>query len=201
MNNPTRMSPLTALFLGIFFVGAVTIGSAATVILYGMRIIDSKASALIRFAGNTVEGLPELVQSLPPAIGDILHDRRAPDYAGRISVDVKLSADEASGTVRPVLTVKNGGDEVVSLLAVRVAALDAGGVPVKDWTEVVATPLAIDDDWRGPLMPGATRYVVLSGSRSLAGKAGTVTAVAEIGDVRVWVGSGEGRTANKGTAD
>ncbi len=191
MNNPTRMSPLTALFLGIFFVGAVTIGSAATVVLYGMRIVDTKASALIRFAGNTVEGLPELVQSLPPAIGDLLHDRRAPEYAGKINVEVKLSADESSGVVRPVLTVRNAGDEVVSLLAVRVAALDANGVPVNDWTEVVATPLAIDDDWRGPLMPGATRYVVLSGSRSLAGKAGTVTAVAEIGDVRIWEGKAE----------
>lgn len=191
MNNPTRMSPMTALFLGVFFVGAVTIGSAATVVLYGMRIVDTKASALIRFAGNTVEGLPELVQSLPPAIGDLLHDRRAPEYAGKINVEVKLVADDASGVVRPVLTVRNTGDEVVSLLAVRVAALDANGVPVNDWTEVVATPLAIDDDWRGPLMPGATRYVVLSGSRSLAGKAGTVTAVAEIGDVRVWEGKAE----------
>ena len=189
MNEPSRMSPLTALFFGLFFVGAVTIGSAATVVLYGMRIIDSKASALIHFAGNTVEGLPELVQSLPPAIGDILHDRRAPEYASRINVDVKLSADESSGTVRPVLTVKNGGDVVVSLLAVRVAALDANGVPVSDWTEVVATPVAIDDDWRGPLMPGATRYVVLSGRRSLAGKAGMVTAVSEIGDLRVWEGT------------
>ncbi|MEK7711071.1 MAG: hypothetical protein AAB341_04165 [Planctomycetota bacterium] len=182
---------MTALFLGVFFVGAVTIGSAATVVLYGMRIVDTKASALIRFAGNTVEGLPELVQSLPPAIGDLLHDRRAPEYAGKINVEVKLVADDASGVVRPVLTVRNTGDEVVSLLAVRVAALDANGVPVNDWTEVVATPLAIDDDWRGPLMPGATRYVVLSGSRSLAGKAGTVTAVAEIGDVRVWEGKAE----------
>jgi len=66
---------------------------------------------------------------------------------------------------------------------------------------VVATPLAIDDDWRGPLMPGATRYVVLSGSRSLAGKVGTVTAVTEIGEVRVWVGNGEERIANKGTGE
>jgi len=180
---------MTALFLGLFFVGAVTIASAATVILYGMRIVDSNASALIHFAGNTVEGLPELVQSLPPAIGDLLHDRRAPDYAGKINVDVKLTTDDESGAVRPVLTIKNKGDEVVSLLAVRVAALDANGVPRSDWTEVVATPLAIDDDWRGPLMPGSTRYVVLSGHRSLAGKAGSLTAVAEIGDVRVWEGT------------
>jgi len=187
MNNGTRMSPMTALFLGVFFVGAVAIGSAATVVLYGMRIVDTKTSALIHFAGDTIEGLPELVQSLPPAIGDLLHDRRAPDYAGKITVDTKFVVDEAAEVVRPVLTIRNTGDEVVSLLALRVAALDANGVPQRDWTEVVATPLAIDDDWRGPLMPGSTRYVVLGGSRSLSGKAGTLTPVAEISDVRVWV--------------
>ncbi len=182
----TRMSPMTALFLGMFFVGGLTIASATAVVLYTMRIIDQKAAGLLHFADHTIEGLPELLKSLPPALADMLHDRRAPEYASKIDVNVKFINDEASGALRPVLTIKNTGDEVVSMLTLRVAAVDASGTPRNDWTEVVATPLSIDNNWRGPLMPGATRHVVLSGCRSLAGKSDTLAAVAEIGDVRVW---------------
>lgn len=184
----SRMSPMTALFLGMFFVGGLGIASATAVVMYTMRIIDQKAGSLIRFADNTVDGLPELLKSLPPSLAEILEDRRSPEYASKIDVDVKLIADEVNGTVRPVLTVKNTGDEVVSMLSLRVAAVDSDGTPRNDWTEVVATPLSIDNDWRGPLMPGATRHVVLSGRRPLTDKVEELVAVAEIGDVRVWSG-------------
>ena len=182
----TRMSPLTAMFLGMFFVGGLVIASATAVVLYSMRIADSNVAKLLWFADNTVDGLPELLKSLPPALADVLHDRRAPDYASKLDVHVKFIDDETSGALRPVLTVKNTGDEVVSMLALHVAALDANGTPRSDWTQVVATPLSIDKDWRGPLMPGETRHVVFSGSRALAGKSQTLAAVVEIGDVRVW---------------
>ncbi len=181
----TRMSPMTAMFLGLFFVGGLGIASATTVVLYTMRIVDHKASSILQFADHTVTGLPELLKSLPPALADMLHDRRAPEYAGKLDVNVKFINDEDAG-LQPVLTIKNTGDEVVSMLALRVAALDANGTPRRDWTEVVATPLSVDNDWRGPLMPGETRYVVLHGSRSLGRKAESMVAVAEIGDVRVW---------------
>lgn len=182
----SRMSPMTALFLGLFFVGGLLIASATTVVLYTMRIADGNAAKLLRFADNTIDGLPELIKSLPPALADALHDRRAPEYVSNIDVKVKFIRDEAAGVVRPVLTVTNTGTEVVSMLAVHVAAMDENGTPRNDWTHVVATPLTIDDDWRGPLMPGSTRHVVLSGSRSLASQSDTLVAVAEIGDVRVW---------------
>jgi len=182
----SRMSPITALIVGLFLFGGVGIASLTTVVLYTMRIADSNAAKLLHFAGNTVDGLPELLKSLPPALADVLNDRRAPEYASNIDVKVKFINDEASGMLRPVVTVTNKGTEVISMLALHVAAMDENGTPRNDWTEVVATPLTIDNDWRGPLMPGNTRHVVLSGSRSLAGKSETLVAVAEIGDVRVW---------------
>jgi hypothetical protein len=181
------MSPLTALFLGIFGVGGVGIAAGAVVVLYSLRILDSKASALIGFAGNTIESLPELIDALPPAIGDVLSDRRAPDYAANLELSVRFVANEQGEGVRPVVTVTNKGKEVVSMLAVRVAALDARKVPIREWTEVVATPIAIDDDWRGPLMPGATRHVVLSSWRSFpADKIDAFSAAPEISELRVW---------------
>ena len=192
----TRMSPLTALFLGIFGVGGVAIASATLLAFRGMEIVDSKASSIISFAEGTIEGLPDLINSLPPTIGDLLDDRRAPDYATFLDVEVRLVADEKSGGVRPVLTVNNTGSKVVSLLSVRVAALDDQGVPVHDWTEVVATPIALDDDWergwRGPLLPGNVRYVVLSRSRSMPpGGVDSLTGVIEVSDVRVWRSASE----------
>ena len=187
MNTHTRMSPLTALFLGIFGVGAVGIAAGATVILYSLHILDSKASALVGFAGHSVEALPALINALPPAIGDVLNDRRAPDYAANLEVSVRFVANEQNEGIRPVVSVTNKGKEVVSMLAVRVAALDARKVPIREWTEVVATPLAIDHDWRGPLMPGATRHVVLSSWRSFpVDKADALLAAPEISELRVW---------------
>ena len=186
MMGKTRMSPLTALFIGIFGIGAVGIASLTAVVLYGMRIIDTNASGVLRIAEEGVEGLPDLLESLP-AIGDALGGHRAPDYVANLDIDVSFIVDERRGGLRPVLTVTNNGNEVVSMLAVRIAALNRSNVPLRDWTEIVATPIAIEDDWRGPMMPGATRYVVVSSCRSIpADKIDDVSGVIEISEIRLW---------------
>jgi hypothetical protein len=179
---------MTALFLGIFGVGAVGITSGTAVLLYTLRIADHKANKLLGFAENTIQSLPDLMASLPPALNEILSDRRAPEYVGAIGSSVRFVLTESGEGVRPVLTVVNNGSEVVSMLGVRVAAMDANGVPVRDWTEVVATPLPIDDDWRGVLLPGATRHVVLHSSRSLdPTKVASYRGEVELSELRVWV--------------
>ena len=187
MNVQTRMSPLTALFLGIFGVAAVVVTTAGATVLYGLSILDNKSSAIISFAGDTIEGLPELIAALPPALADVLNDRRAPEYASSLDVGVRFVSDRKTGSIRPVITVKNKGDEVVSMLALGVAAMDRDGIPIRDWTAVVATPIAIDNDWRGPLMPGATRHVVLRRWKSPSlDSSDVVSGAIEISDVRVW---------------
>lgn len=188
MNHQTRMSPLTALVIGIFGVGAVGIAAGAGIVLYGMRIINTTASALLGFTESAVENLPELIDSLPPAIGELLNDRRAPDYSSNIDLDVNfVPSQEGSSGLRPVMTITNNGSEVVSMLAVRVAALNGRNLPVQEWTEVVATPVAICNDWRGPLMPGATRHVVISRWRTIpAEQAADITGAVEISEIRVW---------------
>lgn len=193
MNTHNRMSPVTAFFLGVFGVGAVGIASGTSVVLYGMHVLDRNASNAIGFVdrtlGGTLEGLPALIESLPESIGELLEDRRAPEYAANLEVSLNFVMDERNGGVRPVLTVVNKGDEVVSLLAVRVAALNQKMLPLRDWTEVIATPLAIDHDWRGPLMPGNTRYVALSCCHGLADSdLQDITGAWEISDIRVWDG-------------
>ncbi len=193
MMNQTRMSPLTAMVIGIFGTGGVAIVAVSAIVLSGMRIIDTKASAIIDLAEGTVMGLPDLLESLPPALADLLDDRRAPAYASEIDIDVTFAPHQRRGGVRPVLTVTNNGSEVVSLLGVRIVALNKDQVPVREWTEMVATPIGLDDnDWRGPLMPGSTRYVMVSCWPTIdEDKAEGLTAVTETTNIRVWKSGGE----------
>ena len=187
MGNPHRMSPLTALFLGIWIVGGLAIVAGTAITLYGMSIIDTKANGVLEFAGETIDGLPDLVEALPPALADVLDDRRAPEYAGKLAIDARFVRDSQHGGLVPAVSITNNGDEVVSMLAIRVAALDPRNVPLRDWTQVVATPIAIEDDWCGPLMPHATRHIVLSGWRHMpTADLAEVTAAVEVSELRVW---------------
>lgn len=186
MNNPTRMSPLTAFFLGLFGVGGVGIACLTAVVLSGMRIIDDKAASILSIAEGTIGDLPRLVESIQPIMQTVLNDRRAPEYAAHVEVTADFTPARSGGFV-PSLTIKNTGDKVISLLAIRVAALDERKVAVREWTEVVATPLALEDEWRGPIMPGATRHVVLSGRMGGDDKFPTnLVGTVEISDVRIW---------------
>lgn len=187
MITQNRMSPMTALFLGIFGVGAVGIASGTSVVLYAMHVIDRNVSEALGVIDGTLTDLPAFIDSLPDSIGELLDSHRAPEYAAHIDVTVDFVVESRSDTVRPVLTIVNNGDEVVSLLAIRVALLK-DKVPVRDWTQVVATPLAIDHDWPGPLMPGSTRHIVLSSCyRNITAEdITTITGSWEIADVRVW---------------
>ncbi len=186
MDGYRRMSPLTALFLGLWIVGGIGIAGGTAITLYALRIIDGKVSDVFALAENTIGGLPELLETLPAAVRDVLGDRRAPEYADQIQVRVNFVEDRRRGGLRPALTITNTGNQVVSLLAVRVAALERG-IPIGEWTEIAATPFAIGDEWRGLLMPGKTRYIVASSWRTIpADKAGDVLGVFEISELRVW---------------
>ena len=197
MNPQARMSPFTAFFLGAFGLGGVAVACGTAVFLYSLRIVEVKAGDLIGFAEHTIADLPAIIERMPRAVGDLLDDRRAPDYAGRIGVEAAYVMDEARKTVRPTLTIANNGNEVVSLLSVRLATLDENRRPICEWTEVVATPLAIDDEWRGPLMPGATRHVLLASAHRCVGSIDPtkLQSAVEITDVRVWKPEGDQRTA------
>lgn len=191
MVTQKRMSALTALVLGVTGVATVGIASGSALVAYTMHVAGGNVEALVGFTGSTIKGLPELLQALPPAVSDMLNDRRVPSYASHLDVNVKLVTNRKGDRYRPVLTVTNGGSEVVSMLAVRVAAIGGDGVPVGEWTEVVATPIALEDhDWRGPLMPGTPRYVMVGGWRGLnAMPLSSLTPAVEISEVRVWLGN------------
>ncbi len=204
MSQSVRMSPLTAFFIGLFFCGAVAIASGAAVVLYGLRVAETQASRILGLAGDTLGNLPEVIEALPPALTELLNDRRAPEYAANIDVSAVFRRDAKTQRLHPVITVKNHGDKVVSLLTVRVVALDSNGVALRDWTQVVATPIGVDHDWPGPLLPNMPRHMVVNGGCGHygatvegMGEAVDFKAAIEIADVRVWLGAEkEVRTAS-----
>jgi hypothetical protein len=81
---------------------------------------------------------------------------------------------------RGVVEITNRGSDVVSVLALRVVSLDASGEPIADDIVYGATPLAIEDEWRGPLFSGTTRRIPVRCT------AETESLEIEIAELRVW---------------
>jgi hypothetical protein len=181
-----KISAFAVLFLGVFATCIVGILGGTAIALYGMRIARGSASELFHLAGETIDGLPSLIEALPPVVSDTLHDRRAPNYADQLTVRATLQVTSDGRGLRPSLTISNNGTEMVTFLSLRVAALDEDGDPLRDWSDVVATPVALDD-WPGPILPGHTRHIMLGSYRGgyETGRR-DLTASVEITDVRVW---------------
>lgn len=163
-------------------IGGVLLGG------YAMNIADRKTGSLFEFLEAAVRGLPELTEALPPVLADAIHDERRPEYAGELSVTARLAASSRrDGAIRPVIELRNNGDEVVSVLSMRVVVLNQDDEPVAEFHEWAATPITADHDWPGPLLPGSTRHLsagllILDDERSLDDYRVEV----EVTDVRVW---------------
>lgn len=171
---------LSALAYGFFGLLVTTVACAAGLGVYGMWIAQNKFDRLLSTSAGLLANLPDWQAALPPALADGLRDRRAPEYRRQLDVTVRLVP--RSRGPRAVVAVSNQGPETVSLLALRVVVLDQDGVPAQERICYAATPVALDDGWRGPLLPGAARELALP--LGTPGGAGTVRH--EIVELRLW---------------
>lgn len=181
---------LSALALGVSAIVIALITCCTVVIIYGMHFVGEKSEQIVSLVEDAVQGLPTVQKSLPPIFSDILDDRRQPDYSSQLEITAKTAVQSGhSGRVRASVTVVNKGQEVVTLLSLRVLVLDGAGEIVGVSSEWAATPFTVDDNWRGPILPGAHRYFtcVHDGPGVLA--TDDLKAVVEITDVRVWSGA------------
>lgn len=154
------MSPLTAFFIGLFFLGGLIVSAITVVTLRGMNMFDRNVARMVEFAEGTLDRLPEALENASPLVSRFVGERNL-EYAKNIGVTVQLSPRPGGKTLRPAIQVVNKGSLPVNFLTIRVAALTGQNVPIAEWTEVVATPIGIENDWRGPLAPNQTRYAVL----------------------------------------
>lgn len=169
----------------------VTITVCCTaVLLYAVHMAGEKSERLITLAQSAVKGLPELEKALPPVLSDMLDDHRQPDYAGKLAISAKLSPQTGShGPMRTAIEVINNGQEVVSLLSLRIIILDEHDQLLCESQQWAATPLATDGGLRGPIMPGSRRYFVAPcmGMSDVGSAEGLHTQI-EITELRVWNG-------------
>lgn len=185
-----KRSAVSSIAWGISTVLVVLIASVAGIAAYGLHIVDRKTDNLLDFAQEGIQNLPALKDALPPVLADAINDLRQPDYVDRLDVSVRIADSSGRrGWLRPVVEVHNRGDQVVSLLSLRVTVLNEDGDPVAETNEWGATPIAADHSWRGPLLPGAKRRFACGSiwHRSELDPQ-ELRAEIEITDVRVWAG-------------
>lgn len=193
-----RLSFLSVLALSSAAVITTAIVSASGIAIYGLSVIDDKSEDVVAFLGDAVRGLPELRKSLPPALADAWNDERQPDYLEMLTISVRATGEDHRGRSRAVVEVANNGREVVSLLSMRIVGLDEDQDAIFERNTWVATPLQIEDEWRGPLLPGETRRIPIRlwrGSDSLASFSHEVT------DIRIWLGPAETESMDTAVAD
>ena len=179
-----KSSFLSAIAFGFFGTLAIVIVCAASVAFYAVNVIDRKTNDVFDLGSNIVTELPELKEALPPVVSDALNDRRAPDYRQKIEVAARLIEGEHKHSDKVVFDISNNGDELITMLALRGTLLDESGTIVRSFVSYPATPLAIDNDWPGPLMPGSTRQIGINIYHHSDLANGKVTV--ELADLRVW---------------
>lgn len=202
METRRGMSPWSAFFMGMWLTGSVAIAAGTVVVLCGMNVVDSKLSDVLMLGSDVVGNVPKLMEAVKPALGDAFNDVRSPEYGSKVEVTVHSpSQDKYCG--RPALTVRNTGNEVVSRLTVRVSAVDESGATRYEWTEMAATPVALCNELRGPLMPGnQIRRMVFSDGPCIRGdELAGLSLKHEIAEIFVWTGSARSPSVTSLTAD
>lgn len=177
--------------LGFFSIAAIGLSSilvttilcVSGIAVYGIRTIDRKTTTLQEFVAEMVKVAPQIRAALPPVLADAISDVRTPEYREALRVTAKVAEDrDRRGYARAIVSVENTGTETVSLLSMRLVGLDEAGSPAREQELWAATPLQIENEWRGPLLPNETRRIVVYG---FADK--DITGVSpEITDLRVW---------------
>jgi hypothetical protein len=189
---------LSSVALGLSSLAITFVICCTVLIMYGMHFAGERTDRVISVAQSAVQGLPALLESLPPAVADMLNDRRQPDYSQHLAIKAQLIARPGSnGPTRTGIEVVNNGNEVVSLLALRIIVVDENGQLLSETQEWAATPFAAENAWRGPIMPGSRRYFECRHS-SLhdISPIDNLKAEVEINELRIWNGPGQESTAS-----
>lgn len=190
MANPApvivqRHGFFSTLAMSVATVVSVTLLCGSAVTIYGIKVVNDRAEDIISLSPDAIAAATQWQDALPLAIKDAINDARAPEYRAQITAQVELIDDWKHDRRYGVVEITNRGDKLVSLMCLRIQFEDSQGLPVYETTTYAATPLAIEDEWRGPLMPGDTRRFRLKHSYLLSDYT-DLRITHEISDLRVW---------------
>ena len=123
-----RRGGFSSLVYGICGVVGVGIICAAGVGVYGLRIVDRKIDNVLALSTGVFQSLPEIRESLPPIMSDLMADTRAPEYCDQLEVSAEvLPSDNARWGTEGLVEATNSGPDMVTLFAVRVHVRDGEG--------------------------------------------------------------------------
>ena len=186
-----RHTFLSALVGGICGLAITIVLCATAVTIYGMHFVGDKSEKIVTsLIEDAIQGLPVLQKSLPPVLGDLLNDRRQPGYCDQLDITAKTTVQrdrDDHERMRTEVQVVNNGQEVITLLSLRIIVLDSHDEILTESNEWAATPIAADEDWRGPIMPGSHRRFIVSHNRRAPDFIPEdLKTEVEITDVRIW---------------
>jgi len=182
-----RMSFLAVTIISLSAIVVTVVLSAVGLGVYGLSILDNRVDNLGDLISDAAGVLPEIREALPPALADSINDQRRLDYLPNLDISVRMKDVDGRGRSQGVVQVTNRGEEIVSLLAMRLVGLDDEGDPVFEENVWAATPIQIDRDWRGPLLPGSTRRFPVR----CYWNQNAVELSHEVTEIRVWRGEAE----------
>jgi hypothetical protein len=179
---------LSSVAMGLSAVVITLLISCTVVGLYTVHLASQKSERVLSLAQGAIRGLPEFTKSLPPALADMLDDRRDPQYCSELAISARVISEPGPhGKVRTAVEIVNNGDAVISLLSLRITILDDTEQLLCESQEWAATPLAADRDWRGPIMPGSKRrFVSHAGCLRGIDPMDALNAQVEVTELRVW---------------
>lgn len=179
---------LSSLAISLGAIVITLLVSCTVVALYAVHLASEKSEQVLTLAQGAIKGLPEFTKSLPPALSDMLDDRREPQYSHELAISAKVvSQPDDYGRVRTEVEVVNNGDAVVSLLSLRITLVDDKEQLLCESQEWAATPVAADGGWRGPILPGSKRHFVCQGGCVWGVRpADVLTPQVEVTELRVW---------------
>lgn len=183
-----RHTFLSSLAMSLGAIIITLLVSCTVVALYAVHLVSEKSEQVVGLAQGAIQGLPEFAKSLPPALSDMLDDRREPQYSQELAISAKVvSQPDDGGRVRTEIEIVNNGHAVVSLLSLRITLVDDKEQLLCEAQEWAATPVAADGGWRGPILPGSKRHFVCYGGCLWGVRpADTVKPQIEITELRVW---------------
>jgi len=178
--------------MGLSSVIIVCVLCCTGLIIYSMHFAGGQAGKIVSVATDFVNGAPDILKALPPLVGDVLNDRRAPSYSAQLEVTAQMLPDRDGEGARLQFQVANNGDRLVTLLTVRTTLINADGRTVGESNHWVATPIAADRDWRGPLMPKSSRrFACPLHLRDSDDDPSGLKVEVEITDIRIWTEANE----------
>lgn len=178
-----RMSFFSSLVWGCTTIVITAVLCATGLGVYGIHVVDQNADWVRELTTNVIDDVPELAQSLPTVANAVL-GAHVPSYLDQLDVDVELSESIwGKAHVTPVIRITNNGPETVTWMTMRLVVRDDEGRIIAERVAHTATPIAIERECPGPLMPGGVRSITAGSFDSRSG----LSAELEVTDIRLWV--------------